>query len=247
MSWQAKLTAIQKDYTHGATYLTQEAVKVLQSIESKEELMRAAKRVQSIQPCMASLYNLGAFVLDNIDTINAFWLSKWLEEFEAQNKKAIQKCAPLLQNQTILTHSFSSLVYEAIKLGSPKKIICTESRPHNEGVALAKRLYSKGFEVELVSDAAASIGVQEADIVLFGADGVGNFGLVHKIGSFTIALAAKQYQKRLFSIAPIHKFWPKNYPPPKEPLKEPLELGFFKAKNLYFDITPKELVTNFIN
>ena len=247
MSWQAKLSTIQKDHTHGASYLTQEAVKVLQSIKSKDELIKAAKIVQHIQPCMASLYNLGKFVLDNIDTMNAFRLTQWLEEFHTQNKKAIQRCAPLLHNKTILTHSFSSLVYKAIKLGSPKKIICTESRPHNEGVALAKKLYNEGFVVELVSDAAAAIMVKEADIVLFGADGIAEFGLVHKVGSFAIALAANYYQKEVIAIAPKSKWWPKGYIPPKEQPRDPKELGCVCAKNFYFDLTPLSLITTIIN
>ena len=247
MAWQERLDIIAKDSVHGASFLTKQAIQTLLTIQSKDELIKAAKKLQQIQPCMASLYNLGSFILQHIDTINSSKLTAWLQNFEMQNKKAAQKAAKVIENRHILTHSYSSAVYEAIRLACPKKIICTESRPHNEGVALAKKLYNEGFVVELVSDAAAAIMVKEVDIVLFGADGIAEFGLVHKVGSFAIALAANYYQKELITIAPKSKWWPKGYTLPKEQLRDPKELGCVCAKNFYFDLTPLSLITTIIN
>ncbi len=247
MHWQEILETIANDNVHGASYLTQQAIQALLATKSKEELIQAANKLQQIQSCMASLYNLGAFVLHRSDSIDQAMLDAWLRDFKKQNEEASQKAAKLIKNKIILTHSFSSLVFKAIKLAPPKKIICTESRPHNEGIMLAKKLQQDGFFVELVSDAAAAVMVKEIDMVLFGADGVAEFGLVHKVGSFAIALAANYYQKEVIAIAPKSKWWPKGYMPPKEQPRDPNELGCACAKNFYFDVTPLSLITTIIN
>lgn len=72
--------------------------------------------------------------------------------------------------------------------------------------------------------------------------------MVHKVGSYAIALAAKKSKVKVVSLAPTFKFWPKDFKEPKTLLKDPNELakGCFEVKNFYFDITPLELIDSFV-
>lgn len=70
-------------------------------------------------------------------------------------------------------------------------VIVCESRPLCEGVVMAQRLAAAGLQVTLITDAQAGAFVEEADLVLLGADAVTPAGVVNKVGSKLLALAAK--------------------------------------------------------
>ena len=72
-------------------------------------------------------------------------------------------------------------------------VICTESRPINEGVNLAAKLGGEGIRVKLVIDAAVCSILPQAQIVLIGADSLSAKGLVNKIGTLCLALAAREF------------------------------------------------------
>jgi translation initiation factor 2B subunit (eIF-2B alpha/beta/delta family) len=70
-------------------------------------------------------------------------------------------------------------------------VIVCESRPLNEGIVMAQRLAAAGVDVTLITDAQASVFIEESDLVLLGADAVTPAGVVNKVGSKLLALAAK--------------------------------------------------------
>lgn len=70
-------------------------------------------------------------------------------------------------------------------------VVVCESRPLCEGVTMAQRLAAAGLQVTLITDAQAGVFVEEADAVLLGADAVTPDGVVNKVGSRLLALAAK--------------------------------------------------------
>ncbi len=236
--WKEKLQQIASDNVHGATYLTKELLELLCSLEG-QVLQEALKEARRIQPMMASIYNLVRSFKGEKEVCKRWW-----KEFEAANERVVQKAAVMMEGKAVMTHSFSSLVYEAILLARPKKVICTISAPKNEGADLAQKLCEAGIESELIVDAAMGLKVKEVDAIFIGADGVGSFGVVHKVGTLPLALLAKEFQKPLYSLAPRQKFWPKEFPTPTEPQREPSEVaqGCFGVDNRYFDITPLELV-----
>jgi translation initiation factor 2B subunit (eIF-2B alpha/beta/delta family) len=75
--------------------------------------------------------------------------------------------------------------------GPGLSVIVCESRPLCEGVAMAQRLAAAGLHVTVITDAQAGVFVEEADLVLLGADAVTPAGVVNKVGSRLLALAAK--------------------------------------------------------
>ena len=248
MEWEKELDRIAHDNIHGATYLTKALVELAAKVEDIERFL---KRAEGVQPYMASIFNFLADLKKahrKSEDIKKF-CQRWWQEFEAEHKRVVQKGTELIKRKSILVHSFSSAVYEAILQAQNVRVIATESRPKNEGVDLAKRLNEKGVDVELVIDAAAPYVVQDVDLVLFGADGVGAFGVVHKVGSFGIALGASRFAKPLYALAHPKKFWPKDFVLPKEPLKDPKEVCSceFTVRNFYFDVTPLAFFTQIVD
>jgi hypothetical protein len=81
--------------------------------------------------------------------------------------------------------------FKGSSCGPGLSVIVCESRPLCEGVAMAQRLAAAGLHVALITDAQAGVFVEEADVVLLGADAVTPAGVVNKVGSKLLALAAK--------------------------------------------------------
>ena len=96
-----------------------------------------------------------------------------------------------LEGATVMTHSASATVREAITHTPPEKLICTVSRPVEEGRAFADDLRVAGLEVELIEDSEAPGRISETSLFLIGADTVFSDGAVcNKVGTIPIARAA---------------------------------------------------------
>jgi len=260
--WEEEIIKIDKDSVNGATFLTKEAVLVVKKMaisnENLNDIKIALNRLLYTQPMMASIYNFAGFMLKEFNKSISYekivnFCERYLSNFNNSNEEIIKKCTKILDDKsTILTHSFSSLVYnsliEAKRIGKDLEVICSESRPKNEGVTLAQKLCENGIKATLIIDVAAPFFVKDIDLVLLGADGIGQFGLVHKIGTFPIAMAAKKFRKKVISLVPSQKIWPKEFKEPGQSLKEAGEVakGCFDVKNIYFDITPLEYIDSII-
>jgi methylthioribose-1-phosphate isomerase len=96
-----------------------------------------------------------------------------------------------LDGATVLTHSASGTVREALQHTSPTKVLCTVSYPVEEGRAFAEDLREAGLDVELVEDADAPARVAETTVLLIGADTVFRDGTIcNKVGTIPLAQAA---------------------------------------------------------
>ena len=71
------------------------------------------------------------------------------------------------------------------------RVIVCESRPLCEGVTLARRLAAAGVQVTVITDAQVLGFMKEVDAVLLGCDAVVTEGVVNKVGSGILALAAQ--------------------------------------------------------
>jgi translation initiation factor 2B subunit (eIF-2B alpha/beta/delta family) len=136
--------------------------------------------------------------------------------------RAARRALPLIPaGATVLTHSASSLV-EAVLLraAQPKRgkqarsgirAICTESRPAGEGRQLTLRLASAGIQTTLVVDAAAGEVLDDADLLLVGADTVTPKGLIHKVGTRVLASLARKRKVPCFAVATSRKLLPDRF------------------------------------
>jgi translation initiation factor 2B subunit (eIF-2B alpha/beta/delta family) len=120
---------------------------------------------------------------------------------------------------TVLTHSFSSTVFEALRAahssGCRFRVLCTESLPMREGAALAASLAREAIMATVIPDAAVESFLPQAGLVLVGADSVSARGLVNKTGTALIARAACALQIPMYALCSSDKFLPPDHDPPR--------------------------------
>jgi len=272
---QEKIAALRADNTAGATALAHlageilvrvaESPRNLQASEIRSRIIAAGKAVIGAQPAMATIYCLVNYVLGALQesksddelraTIRAR-THRFSSQLSTASSAASHHAAGLISKEAVvLTHSRSSLVeralIEAAGQGLSFSVICTESRPHGEGRALAGSLASMGIPASVVIDAAVASFAARSTVVLVGADALSVHGLVNKIGTRLIAMAAQAVSVPLYVVATTHRFLPATVPLSYQEVKNPRELVGERSKNLgainlYFDHTPLELLTGCI-
>lgn len=128
---------------------------------------------------------------------------------------ALHAAALIRDGATVLTHSRSSTVLaamvEAKQRGRDFSVVATESRPMLEGRALAETIARQDIRVTLIADAAASLAMDHADLVMVGADKITPVNLVNKIGTRMIALAARERGLPVYAICDTSKFIREDY------------------------------------
>jgi len=127
---------------------------------------------------------------------------------------------------TVLTHSASATVREALRHTPPHKVICTVSEPGREGEHLALLLRAGGLNVELIDDDAALAAAGRAQLFLIGADTVFRDGsLVNKVGTAAIARAAKEAGIPVIVASETFKLAPFDPEPPTEDMFELVDVS----------------------
>jgi len=225
----------------------------LSEINSTCELLADRFRTfQSIINYIQDLKNLIEF--NDIDK-----LIKYLNNFSQNQKKLYNKIYnnlhPYLINvDKILTHSNSQTVYEVISriLLERKNLIVTisEGRPQFEGRTLAEKLISHNVKTELITEAMIPKAVQNMDATLIGADIIlANGNIVNKVGSLSLALACKYFNKPLYVISDKSKITNKNnFEQAYYPSTEIWEVNndLISINNYYFEEIDGSLITKVI-
>ena len=81
---------------------------------------------------------------------------------------------------------------EARKLGRAFRVVALETRPWRQGLLTSKQLHEAGVDVALAVDSAMWTLLDEADIVLVGADAIARNGdVVNKVGTGALATLAR--------------------------------------------------------
>ena len=220
-----KLDAIARNRTSGATELALEAVTALQAWlrrnpkPTETELLEIARALLRAQPSMAPILRLAnsvALAADHKNPPEAVARA-------ATNTRAVLRMAPsriarrfaaALRRRprwSIATYSYSSTVVEALRHARPRirSVRCSESRPGLEGRAMARRLASAGIHVVLETDASLFSRAQEEDLIVLGADQIGERSFVNKIGTETIVARASDAGKPVWVLADTIKFLPR--------------------------------------
>jgi len=151
----------------------------------------------------------------------------------------------------IATLSHSRAVVDAMlelhRAGRAPRALVAEGRPLYEGRAMARELADAGIPVWLVTDAALPLLLSQAAAVWLGADAVTDRGVVNKVGSFAVTLAAREHSVPVWSIAGRRKFLPSTTGalkivemPPTEVWDAPPE--GVQPRNVYFELVPLELL-----
>jgi translation initiation factor 2B subunit (eIF-2B alpha/beta/delta family) len=151
----------------------------------------------------------------------------------------------------IATLSHSRAVIEALRLariqGMRPRALVGEGRPLFEGRRTAAELAACGIPVWLVADSALPLLLSQAAQVWLGADAVTDRGVLNKIGSYAVALAAREHSVPVYVLAGRRKFVPAGTGalrilemPPVEIWDDPP--AGVEAHNVYFELVPLELL-----
>ena len=154
----------------------------------------------------------------------------------------------------VLTHSYSSTVLKTLidakGEGRHFEVVCTESRPMCEGFLLARKLSENRIKVRLEIDCAAPYTMKDIDVVLVGADCITPYGLVGKVGTYSLAVGAKEKGVHFYALCGTEKLLGSGMAKRYRILrKDPREVWpdvprGVEVFNFYFDATPLNYLTS---
>jgi translation initiation factor eIF-2B subunit alpha len=112
---------------------------------------------------------------------------------------------------TVLVHGHSrvalAVLRRAAAAGRAFSVLVTEGRPDQTGLTMARALVEAGVPVTLVLDAGVGAAMERADMVLVGAEAVvESGGVINKLGTYTVALAAAAHGVPVYAAAESYKF-----------------------------------------
>jgi translation initiation factor eIF-2B subunit delta len=260
-SLEELLQQIREDNTSGATQLAQQGAQFLLAClkEGKaEEMWALGKALIDAQPSMAPMTNLVNHLFHAIEAFKdpqsikeqgEAALQRFLKGLSTGGERIRGHALSLLKwEKRVMTLSYSSTVLGALEHAQAIEVICPESRPLLEGLRTARELGAMGIRTRIVVDSAAPSLMEECDVVMIGADAVTPEGVVNKIGTYALALAARERNVPFYVLAGQEKFLPLPLRiaerDPKEVSQEAIPRS--RVENRYFDCTPLDLITGVV-
>jgi translation initiation factor eIF-2B subunit delta len=264
-STEQSLQEIREDNRSGAAQLAQKGAQLLLDVlkgGKAEEVKALGRALVGAQPSMAPMTNLVNHLFSVIESLQDQKAIKakgiaavqgFLEDLTQGVKRIKAHVLPILQGKRrAMTHSYSSTIIALLGQAQGIEVICPEARPLCEGLRTARELGAKGIRTRIVVDSAAPSLMGECDVVIVGADAITPEGVVNKIGTYALALAARERKVPFYVLAGTEKFLPPPFAQslrieekdPKEITQETIPHG--RVENRYFDITPLHLITGVV-
>lgn len=266
----ALVAPLRADVVSGASVIGKMAAEVLRlavqdaravSLEEfRSELGEVCGKVLDAQPAMATLVTLVRDVLTSVEACEDLETGRLAavrsaeafgSGFESRAESVATRASALIPSgATVATISYSSTVLATLTREGTRavgQVICFESRPMREGKTLATALAEVGVTVTFAVDAAASTLMGECDIMLLGADSIGDLGVVNKIGSAGLVDASIRRGVPVMVVSDETKILPIGFPqhltddrPPEEVWRAPAGV---RVWNQYFESFELERVT----
>ena len=235
------------------------------------DLKKAANEIKAARPTAVNLFWAVDRVLASSDPLDEA-LKMYQEDMDTN--RAIGKFGAEIidDGDTILTHCNAGalacvdygtalgVIRAARDEGKNIKVICDETRPRGQGASLSVwEMQQENIPVKLIPDVASGFLMSQGKIdkVVIGADRIAKGGVVNKVGSFMVALAAKHHDIPFYVAAPYSTF--DNEISIYDTVIEERdgdEVRYYggaricpegtEVINPAFDITPKELITGII-
>lgn len=270
MNLDAVVAPLRADVVSGAAVVARTAAEVVRRVavrvpadstdELREALGSVAIRILDAQPAMAPLVALCTRALEALEDAGsledarraaAHEAEAFRDDIERGTRAAARAAARELPNRgTVLTLSSSSTVRAALLERADRgalDVVCLEGRPMKEGRATAEALARAGIPTVYAVDAAAASLVPRADLVLMGADSVGDRGIVNKIGSAVLARLASERDVPVLVATDRTKLLPPGFPqgvdddrPADEVWRAPAGV---RVWNRYFEVVPAAWVS----
>ena len=260
LSVRAELKLILENRTDGASGVEDAAFDLLRSLldnsryQRDKQILYVIKCLRGRFPAMANVRNLLDFVETQILRADPGNARRLLESYrskiiESRKITVAATAGKIAKYRSIFTLSNSSVIRNSIiaakRSGWTGEVRIVESRPGNEGAALAADLSGAGVDVTLAVDAAMPELVAMSKAVFFGADAVTRGYFVNKTGTGMAIDCALRYDKPVFVAADRSKFIASRkyrFIPDKNPSEEISSSGNRRLKiiNSYFEkIIPK--------
>lgn len=170
-----------------------------------------------------------------------------IKKLKNSSKKIAKHGSRLIDNgDVVLTHCNSSEVIGVLKNakneGKDFSVIATITEPLLQGVKTARELARSGIKTTLIVDSAVGYFMRGIDMVMVGTDAmriVEPKGVINKIGTSLIAIAAKNYNKPFYVIGNTLKIDKREYivieERPPEEVHKPIR--GVRIRNPAFDLT----------
>ena len=235
------------------------------------DLNKAAQDIKKARPTAVNLFWAVDRVLNSENPLDE--ALKMYEEDMATNRAIGKYGSKIIDDgDTILTHCNAGalacvdygtalgVIRAARDEGKNINVICDETRPRGQGASLSVwEMQQENIPVKLIPDVASGFLMSQGKIdkVVIGADRIARGGVVNKVGSFMVALAAKHHNIPFYVAAPYSTF-------DREisifdtviEERDGDEVRYYggaricpektEVINPAFDITPKELITGII-
>ena len=274
---ERRIRAAKEDVRKGGSELSRSALEDLKEYSNtcdadspadlKSELLDLAMQMQLARPSMAVLWNvmqrwieqLENMPQDTMDAAREYGIeqAEMLQKMSLQAGKAIvQAMSPQIPpGSVILTHSYSTTVLAILETMQTAdcRVIITEARPGIEGRRLARALSEMKIETTYITEAQLGCFIDQADVVLLGADSVLDDGsVVNKAGTYLVALAARDHAVPVFFVAESFKHSRRRADEIELEEMEADELQlpvieFIHPRNIYFDVTPSRLISCWVD
>ncbi|XP_018331085.1 translation initiation factor eIF-2B subunit alpha [Agrilus planipennis] len=130
---------------------------------------------------------------------------------EAKGKIAKRASQFIVDGSKVLTHSRSRVVLQTLKEAAKQnkqfEVFVTKSAPDNSGEKMCKDLKAANIPHTLILDSAVGYIMEQVDFVIVGAEAVvESGGVINKIGTYTMALCAKEMNRPFYVLTESFKF-----------------------------------------
>jgi len=218
----ALLTKISDDNISGSSEIYSELLRELTKVVSQKptshEWQEFATGLTKVKRSMAPVQNVAGSLKVMLNAripeeqLNGFIKGFLTDLVEREGLAAGTIATTFTQEhrpKKIVTLSYSSTVMAAI-LALPKEVEVSvaESLPLGEGTVTYRRLLEKGVKASLFRDSMIASEVAAADLVLVGADAISPEGVVNKVGTRLLAMAAKDQGVDMVALCSTSKLIP---------------------------------------
>ena len=250
--------------------LQQEDLKTFSEIKTRFTYLK--KQMYELKPTMATIYNSCEAIMQELDeTMKVNILKEKVihlcDNIIEQSFVAVEKVGEIgshliHDHDVVLMHSYSSTLMGIFQSAANDKkrfkVICTESRPLRESRNAVNVLTRLGIETMFISDASVYEFMNDADMIIMGADTLCTNGdVANKMGSAQIARLAQSCKIPVYFASELYKLDIRTLNGEKVVLErrdkcELVDEDDFKdfdqveVINQFFDLTPASDITGIV-
>jgi translation initiation factor 2B subunit (eIF-2B alpha/beta/delta family) len=237
-----QINELKNDRLHGASWLSRKSINILQmAIQESNmatvsdfiaDMKTTATEIAKARPSMISIDNYinqllnyviaAAQKTDQLELLRSIALikgSELIKQSEESPLKAAEFGAKMISNgDVVITCSYSSTVCQTLKIAHSElvqfQVIAAESKykDNNYGVIMAEQLRQHNVAVTVIEDSELNKQLQNATMVLVGADSILPDGsLINGIPTHKLAKASSKRRIPLYCICETAKFYSQNY------------------------------------